>query len=82
MLLSRILEYHEKKPVAELFRYYDDLRRHPINEAFKEASFGFETIQDRGWFTTIIMDWLTWIVLSMRASRKEQEFALMFGTCH
>lgn len=74
VLLSRILEHHEARPVEELFLRYDDLRRPRINAAVKEANFGFETIKDRGWVTTIIMEWLTWIVLAWRATRKEEEF--------
>ena len=75
VLLSRILEHHNTKSVTEMFKYYGQLRRPRINAAVKEANFGFETIKDRGWFTTVIMDWLTWAVLAWRAKRKEEEFA-------
>ena len=75
VLLSRILEHHETRSVKELFQCYDRLRRPRINAAVKEANFGFETIKDRSWFTTVLMDWLTWIFLAWRAIRKEEEFA-------
>lgn len=75
LLLSRILDLHETRAVPELFKGYDSLRRSPVNAAVKEANFGFETIQDRGWLTTIAMEWLTWAFLKWRASRKEQELA-------
>jgi salicylate hydroxylase len=75
ILFSRILGGHHLRPIEELFQYYDDLRRPRINAAVKEANFGFETIKERGWFGTIIMEWLTWIVLAWRASRKENEFS-------
>ncbi|KAF2122590.1 hypothetical protein BDV96DRAFT_481499 [Lophiotrema nucula] len=75
VLLSRILEHHNDKSVTGMFSYYEQLRRSRINAAVKEANFGFETIKDRGWITTVIMDWLTWAVLAWRAKRKEEEFA-------
>ena len=75
VLLSCILKHHDSKPVPELFQRYDDLRRPRINAAVKEANFGFETIKDRGWIGTIMMEWLTWIVLAWRATRKEEEFS-------
>lgn len=75
VLLSRILQHRQEKSIMQLFRNYDQLRRPPINAAVKEANFGFETVQDRGWLMAIIMEWLTWFVLLYRSSRKEQEFA-------
>lgn len=75
VLLSRIIQHHERMPIEQLFKHYDQLRRPRINAAVKEANFGFETIKDRSWFTTMLMDWFTWIFLWWRASRKEDEFA-------
>ncbi|KAF2469980.1 FAD/NAD(P)-binding domain-containing protein [Lindgomyces ingoldianus] len=75
ILLSRILEHHQSKSIAELFDRYEQLRRPRINAAVKEANLRFETIRDRGWLTTIIVEWMTWAFLSWTASRKEQEFA-------
>jgi len=80
ILLSRILEGHHTRPIQGLFQRFDDLRRPRINAAVKEANFGFETIKERGWFATIIMEWLTWIVLAWRASRKESEFSFDIRT--
>ncbi|KAF2709911.1 FAD/NAD(P)-binding domain-containing protein [Pleomassaria siparia CBS 279.74] len=74
VLLSRILEQDQDVPVQKLFQHYDTLRRTRINAAVEEANFGFETIKDRGWAATVLMEWLTWIVLAWRASRKEKEF--------
>jgi salicylate hydroxylase len=59
----------------QLFQYYDDLRRPRIDAAVKEANFGFQTIQDRGWLATLIMEWLTWLFLLYRRSHREHELA-------
>lgn len=75
ILLSRILQYRDEVPISDLFKRYDDLRKPPIDAAVKEANFGFETIRDRGWFGALLMEWLTWLVLLYRRSRKQDEFA-------
>lgn len=76
MLLSRILERHNEKSTTELFQQYEAVRRPPINAAVKEASMGFDTIQDHGWLMTIIMEWFTWLFLMWRSSRKEKDFGI------
>jgi salicylate hydroxylase len=75
VLLSRVLEHRNGKSIEESFRVYDKLRRPKIDTAVKMANFGFETIKQRGWFATILIEWITWIFLALMASRKRREYA-------
>jgi 2-polyprenyl-6-methoxyphenol hydroxylase-like FAD-dependent oxidoreductase len=75
VLLSRILDHCNGKSVEESFQLYDKLRRPKINAAVKMANFSFETIRQYGWFTTILIEWITWIFLALTSSRKERELA-------
>lgn len=75
VLLSRVLAHRNGKSIEESFQLYDKLRRPRISTAVKMANFGFETIKQRGWFATILIEWITWIFLGLTAPRKETEFA-------
>ncbi|KAH7067469.1 hypothetical protein BKA63DRAFT_536919 [Paraphoma chrysanthemicola] len=74
VLLSRVLEHRNGKSIEESFRVYDKLRRPKINTAVKMANFGFETIKQRGWFATVLIEWITWIFLALMAPRKRIEY--------
>ncbi|KAH8728543.1 hypothetical protein GQ44DRAFT_702446 [Phaeosphaeriaceae sp. PMI808] len=75
VLLSRVLEHRNGKSIEESFQLYDKLRRPRIDTAVKMANFGFETIRQRGWFATILIEWITWIFLALTAPQKGREFA-------
>ena len=75
ILLSMILQHHREEPIPQLLSHYNRLRRPRIDAAVKEANFGFETIQDRGWLATVLMELLTWFFLLYRRPHKKREFA-------
>ena len=75
VLFSRILNQRKDVSIEESMQKYVDLRRDRINAAVKSANFGFETIKDHGWLMTILVEWMTWIYLLMRAGKKEEEYA-------
>jgi salicylate hydroxylase len=75
VLLSKVLHHRSEKSIEGSFQMYDKLRRPRIDTAVKAANFGFETIKQRGWFATLLIEWMTWIYLTLTASQKEKEFA-------
>jgi 2-polyprenyl-6-methoxyphenol hydroxylase-like FAD-dependent oxidoreductase len=75
ILLSRLLSERKDAPIDHIFKKYEDIHRGRINAAVNAANFGFETIKDRSWFMTFLLELVTWLFLTLTAARKEREFA-------
>lgn len=46
-------------PPATTFAFYEKIRRNPIDDAYRDASIGWDSNKDSGWLTTKLMEWFT-----------------------
>lgn len=60
---------------SQSFAFHDKLRREDLNAAFKDASFGWDTNKDSGWFKTKIMEWITPIYIWSTASHRAKLYS-------
>ena len=63
VLLARVFSRRDARPVAQLFRDYEDLRRPVIKKTYDETMFRWNQVSDRGWFMSYLMEWLTMIYI-------------------
>jgi salicylate hydroxylase len=69
------------KWLDHIFAAYQTVRRRRINEAYDQATFGWETQKDCGWFTFLLRCWMTtaflWWTAPARRARYGEDVATM-----
>ncbi|KAH8882578.1 FAD/NAD(P)-binding domain-containing protein [Thozetella sp. PMI_491] len=77
VLLARLLERHESRSVPQIFDDYEKLRRGPVEKVYKEtvSMWANAAKEDRGWLGTIILEWMTWVVVGLMNMRGKNHFA-------
>lgn len=55
--------------------FYEKIRREPIHDAYKDASFGWDTNKDTGFLFTKMMEWITPLYLWWTKKSREVSFA-------
>ena len=75
VIFSHLLQHFGRDcKLPELFETYEQLRRKPIDDAYKDASFGWDTIRDSGWFATKLMEWITPIYIWWTEGTRAKHF--------
>ncbi|WEW60545.1 hypothetical protein PRK78_006032 [Emydomyces testavorans] len=59
ILLARVLALYYDQPLREAFQTYDDVRRKPINEAYKDSVAGWANNKDHSKWASRLEEWLT-----------------------
>jgi len=60
--------------VSAVFARYERNRRKRINEAFAEADMRWETVKDKGWLVSVLLDWFTPIWLWWTKAARENNY--------
>ena len=75
---ARLMGLYPKYSLAELFTQYEKLRRSRVDQAYKEASFRWETAKDSGWLAhkvkAILTPWFIWFTSQKRARDFEEDY--------
>jgi len=75
---ARLMGLYPKYSLPELFTQYEKLRRSRVDEAYKEASFRWETAKDSGWLAhkvkAMLTPWFLWFTSQKRARGFEADF--------
>lgn len=75
IIFARVLARYLYEPLPRAFAAYEEIRRKPIEEAYKAASENFRSIRDSSGLMRRLEDWLTpW---SLRRTRKIRAEAWM-----
>ena len=75
IIFSRVLSHFGlTQAPATTFSFYEKIRRNPINAAYQDASMGWESNKDRGFWVTKFMEWVTPLYLWWTKSSREKTF--------
>ena len=81
ILFARVMQHKMDKGLDEVFSAYERVRRGPIDQAYAEATFGWETQKDSGWFAFVLRNWFTswylWWTSKTRRQRYKEDVATM-----
>lgn len=81
IMFARVMGTKLNSELDEVFATYQNIRGERINKAYDEATFGWETQKDCGWFTFLMRSWLTsiflWWTVSARQKRYSEDVATM-----
>lgn len=79
--LSRAMIQHDTKPVASIFRAYENFRRPHTDRVVKEAIWRFETVKDKGWLMYQLIvrstSWFLWWTAEKRKKELSEDFSEM-----
>ncbi|KAK3943298.1 FAD/NAD(P)-binding domain-containing protein [Diplogelasinospora grovesii] len=77
VLIAHVFQRHTTRSVAQMFHDYERLRRGTIDRLYREtvSRWAGAVQNDGGWFMTIVMEFLTVIVLALMNMRKRADFA-------
>jgi salicylate hydroxylase len=70
IILGRALSKIHDSDLASCLAAYERLRRPRVDEAYRQASFGWDTLKDSGWFAFYLKSWLTSIFLRWTAQSR------------
>ncbi|KAI1971129.1 hypothetical protein LOZ53_005584 [Ophidiomyces ophidiicola] len=59
ILLARVLAIYYEHPLPDAFLTYDELRRKPINDAYRDSNAGWANNRDHGKWACRLEEWLT-----------------------
>lgn len=54
---------------------YERLRRPRVDEAYQQATFGWNTLKDSGWLAFYVRSWITWIFLWWTAKSRAARYS-------
>ncbi|KIW69406.1 hypothetical protein PV04_05285 [Phialophora macrospora] len=81
ILFARVMAIGSNDGLDDTFATYQKVRRERIDKAYDEATFGWETQKDCGWFTFLLRTWLTtaflWWTAAARQRRYSEDVATM-----
>lgn len=70
IIFARVLTRYLSEPLPQVFAAYEEIRRQPIDEAYKAASANWKSVRDSSSLMRRLEDWLTpW---TLRRSQKER----------
>ena len=75
ILFARVMATMEDKELTERFAAYERLRRPHADEAYQQASFGWETQKDSGWLAFYFRSWITSLFLWWTRSAREKRYS-------
>ena len=75
ILFARVMEATATKALSERFAAYERLRRPRADAAYQEASFGWETQKDSGWFAFYLRSWMTTLFLWWTAAARQRRYS-------
>jgi 2-polyprenyl-6-methoxyphenol hydroxylase-like FAD-dependent oxidoreductase len=75
ILFARVLAVEFNNGLDDAFATYEKVRRERINKAYDEATFGWETQKDCGWFTFLLRTWLTTVFLWWTADARQRRYS-------
>lgn len=75
LIFSCILSHFGLTSPKAALLFYEKIRRKTINDAYKDASFGWDTNKDTGFLATKIMEWVTPLYLWWTKKSREASFA-------
>lgn len=71
VLLARVLGRRTTRDIPTLFADYEKLRRDDIRETYKTTMARWNAPVPNGWFSNIIMEWVTWGFIKMMGMKKD-----------
>lgn len=74
VIFSSVLSHFKLANFASAFPFYESIRRQTINDAYKNASFGWDTNKDAGFLFTKMMEWMTPLYLWWTKNSREASF--------
>ncbi|KAJ9611648.1 hypothetical protein H2200_004832 [Cladophialophora chaetospira] len=80
ILFARVMAAKVDTGLGNVFDMYQKVRRERINKAYDEATFGWETQKDCGWFTFLLRTWLTTAFLWWTRSARQNRYSEDVGT--
>ncbi len=63
VLLAHVISRRDTRSVAQMFADYEVLRRPVIKKAYDECMFRWSKVGDKSWLGTVVMDFLTLLVV-------------------
>ena len=79
IILGRALSVSDEKGIPSRLAAYERLRRPRADEAYKQATFGWETQKDSGWLAFQLRSWITsaflWWTQNARDLRYSEDLA-------
>jgi salicylate hydroxylase len=60
--------------VKAVFTRYERNRRARIDTAYEESNSRWDSVKDKGWLASVMMDWMTWLYLWFTQSAREKSF--------
>lgn len=76
IMFSTVLSHFGLAKSLEALPFYEKIRRQPISDAYKDASFGWDTNKDTGFLFTKFMEWVTPLYLSWTKKSREASFMI------
>ncbi len=80
ILFARVMAAGSDTNLTDVFKAYQKVRRERINQAYDEATFGWETQKDCGWFTFLLRSWFTTAFLWWTAAARQKRYSEDVGT--
>lgn len=74
VIFSTVLSHFELADFTSAFPFYENIRRKTISDAYKAASFGWNTNKDTGFLVTKMMEWITPVYLWWTKGSREAAF--------
>ena len=75
ILFARVMAATADKDLLFRFAAYEKLRRPQADKAYREASFGWDTQKDSGWFAFYLRSWMTTLFLWWTAAARQKRYS-------
>lgn len=76
VIFSRILAAHLSSSPSDVFAAYEGVRRARIDQAYKEATFGWDTQKDSSWFAFQFRSLITAAFLWWTAKGRHERYSI------
>lgn len=75
IVLARVMAEGDTDDLAGRFAAYERLRRPRTDEAYRQATFGWNTLKDSGWLAFQVRSWITWVFLWWTAKSRAARYS-------